>query len=252
MKMKNIFPIISLLLLAGALSLQAASGNWTGLTDATWAGANWSAATPGTGDTATFNGAGNANVVINLGGGVTINTVLFNTASAAAYTIGTSPAGGQTLSLNNTGGITMNSTVANNELFNAAIVLGTDATAKTNTIVNNHHPIQVIWNFVNCELYQRDIGARRRRREFAGDDERVLVHLSNFRPVKRLTDVVEIFDRVRKKVPAKMLLIGDGPDRSQAEWLAVKKGIHKHVIFMGKQAPGARKAGHGRRDVATQ
>jgi len=97
------------------------------------------------------------------------------------------------------------------------------------------HPIQVIWNFVNCELYQRDVGARRRRREIAGDDERLLVHLSNFRPVKRLMDVVEIFDRVRKKVPAKLLLIGDGPDRSPAEWLAVKKGIHKHVIFMGKQ-----------------
>ncbi len=96
-------------------------------------------------------------------------------------------------------------------------------------------PVQVIWNFVNCDVYQRDIGARRRRREFADDSERVLVHLSNFRPVKRVTDVIEIFDRVHRKIPAKLILIGDGPERSKAEWLAMKKGIHKNVIFMGKQ-----------------
>jgi len=63
----------------------------------------------------------------------------------------------------------------------------------------------------------------------------VLVHLSNFRPVKRLTDVIEIFDRVHKQFPSKLLLIGDGPDRSVAEWLAVQKGIHKDVLFLGKQ-----------------
>jgi N-acetyl-alpha-D-glucosaminyl L-malate synthase BshA len=98
-----------------------------------------------------------------------------------------------------------------------------------------HRPIQVIWNFVNCDVYQRDVGAKRRRLEFAEPNERLLVHLSNFRPVKRLTDVIEIFDRVHHKMPAKLLLVGDGPDRSKAEWLAVKKGIHKDVIFMGKQ-----------------
>jgi N-acetyl-alpha-D-glucosaminyl L-malate synthase BshA len=62
-----------------------------------------------------------------------------------------------------------------------------------------------------------------------------LVHLSNFRPVKRVTDVIEIFDRVRKKIPCKLLLIGDGPDRSVAEWLTVQKGIHEDVLFLGKQ-----------------
>jgi len=61
------------------------------------------------------------------------------------------------------------------------------------------------------------------------------VHLSNFRPVKRLTDVIEIFDRVHKQIPSKLLLIGDGPDRSVAEWLAVQKGIHQDVLFLGKQ-----------------
>src|SRR6202050_200080 len=74
-----------------------------------------------------------------------------------------------------------------------------------------------------------------KRSEYVSNDERLLVHLSNFRPVKRVLDVIEIFDRVRKKIPSKLLLIGDGPDRSQAEWSAVQKGIHEHVLFLGKQ-----------------
>ena len=73
------------------------------------------------------------------------------------------------------------------------------------------------------------------RKEYAPNGERLLVHLSNFRPVKRLTDVIEIFDRVHKQIPSKLLLIGDGPDRSVAEWLAVQKGIHQDVLFLGKQ-----------------
>jgi N-acetyl-alpha-D-glucosaminyl L-malate synthase BshA len=97
------------------------------------------------------------------------------------------------------------------------------------------HPIQVIWNFVNCDLYKRDSGAGERRQELTPHGERLLVHLSNFRPVKRLQDVIEIFDRVRKRMPAKLVLIGDGPCRPQTEWLAMDKGLHQDVIFMGKQ-----------------
>ncbi len=95
--------------------------------------------------------------------------------------------------------------------------------------------IEVIYNFVNCDTYCRDDGAAARRAEYARPGEKVLAHLSNFRPVKRVSDVIEIFDRVRKKIPSKLLLIGDGPDRSQAEWMAVQKGIHDDVIFLGKQ-----------------
>jgi N-acetyl-alpha-D-glucosaminyl L-malate synthase BshA len=53
--------------------------------------------------------------------------------------------------------------------------------------------------------------------------------------VKRVCDVIEIFERVQKKIPSKLLMIGDGPDRSKAEWLAMKKGIHERVLFLGKQ-----------------
>jgi N-acetyl-alpha-D-glucosaminyl L-malate synthase BshA len=96
-------------------------------------------------------------------------------------------------------------------------------------------PIQVIPNFVNCDLYHRTPELLEHRSEYASADERILVHLSNFRPVKRLGDVIEIFDRVQQKIPSRLLLIGDGPERSSAEWLAVKKGIHKKVDFLGKQ-----------------
>lgn len=74
--------------------------------------------------------------------------------------------------------------------------------------MKNH--IEVIYNFVNCDSYCRSCGSPEARAEFAKEDERILVHLSNFRPVKRVTDTIEIFERVRKKVPSKLLLIGDG------------------------------------------
>jgi L-malate glycosyltransferase len=107
-----------------------------------------------------------------------------------------------------------------------------DTTIKEFEIKN---PIEVVYNFVNCDLYHRDPEALSRREEYASPNERILVHLSNFRPVKRVCDTIEIFDRVRKKVPSKLLMIGDGPDRSKAEWLAVQKGIHEDVLFLGKQ-----------------
>lgn len=99
--------------------------------------------------------------------------------------------------------------------------------------VKNH--IEVIYNFVNCDVYCRSKNGSGRREEYAPNGERILIHVSNFRPVKRVMDVIEIFDRVRKQIPSKLLLMGDGPDRSPAEWLAVQKGIHDDVIFLGKR-----------------
>jgi L-malate glycosyltransferase len=97
------------------------------------------------------------------------------------------------------------------------------------------HPIKVIPNFVNCDMYHRTPELMRQRSEYANPDERLLIHLSNFRPVKRVQDVIEIFDRVQKKVPARLMMLGDGPERASAEWLAVEKGIHDKIHFMGKQ-----------------
>ena len=97
------------------------------------------------------------------------------------------------------------------------------------------NPITVIYNFVNCDLYRRDERAGERRAQYADPGERLLVHLSNFRPVKRVLDVVEVFDRVQRKLPARLLMIGDGPDRPPAEWMARNKRIRERVHFLGKQ-----------------
>ena len=107
--------------------------------------------------------------------------------------------------------------------------------AETDRVFEVNRPIEVIYNFVNCDIYKRDEGARERRKQFAEPNERLLVHLSNFRPVKRLLDVIEIFDRVQKQVPSKLLLMGDGPDRAASEWLVRRKGIQERVFFVGKQ-----------------
>lgn len=94
--------------------------------------------------------------------------------------------------------------------------------------------VEVIPNFVNCDVFKPADGACQRD-DFATRREKVLIHLSNFRPVKRVTDVVEVFARVRRRIPAKLFMIGDGPDRVTAEWLAREKGVERDVIFFGKQ-----------------
>jgi len=96
------------------------------------------------------------------------------------------------------------------------------------------HPIEVIPNFVNCDLYLRKDDPALRA-EWAPGGEPILMHLSNFRPVKRLTDVIEIFALVREKMPAKLVLIGDGPDRGAAEYIVRKKKLVRDVHFLGKQ-----------------
>ena len=99
-------------------------------------------------------------------------------------------------------------------------------------------PIEVIPNFVNCDEYRpvTDEAARAEaRKRLAKPDEAILMHLSNFRPVKRVLDVVKVFAAVQRELPAQLILVGDGPDRSAAEWLAHDLGIHCRVHFLGKQ-----------------
>jgi len=99
-------------------------------------------------------------------------------------------------------------------------------------------PIEVIPNFVNCDVYMplSDEQRAQGRARYAQPEEKILVHLSNFRPVKRTADVVRIFARVAQEIPARLLMIGDGPDRSAAEWIAHRKGIQDRVHFLGKQS----------------
>lgn len=97
--------------------------------------------------------------------------------------------------------------------------------------------IKVIPNFIDTEKYTRLDNERTRclKKSFAPDGEKILTHISNFRPLKRVQDVVRIFDEVKKKVPSKLLLIGDGPDRGDCERLCRELGIFDDVKFMGKQ-----------------
>jgi L-malate glycosyltransferase len=94
--------------------------------------------------------------------------------------------------------------------------------------------IRVIHNFVNCDLYHPDeekTGAA----HYSPRGEKLLIHLSNFRPVKRALDCVRILAEVRKHVPARLLMAGDGPDRSPAEHLARELKVEHDVLFLGKQ-----------------
>jgi L-malate glycosyltransferase len=95
-------------------------------------------------------------------------------------------------------------------------------------------PIEVIPNFVNCDLYKRSEDSRLRAK-WAPNGEPILMHLSNFRPVKRVTDAVEAFALVREKMAAKLVMMGDGPDRGPAEHIVRKKRLTKDVFFLGKQ-----------------
>jgi N-acetyl-alpha-D-glucosaminyl L-malate synthase BshA len=92
--------------------------------------------------------------------------------------------------------------------------------------------VEVIPNFVDSGLFRPGAASSYARSLFA-EGENVLVHVSNFRPVKRIADVLGVFDRVRREIPARLLLIGDGPDRSLAERLAVEGGFEDCTIFLG-------------------
>jgi L-malate glycosyltransferase len=95
--------------------------------------------------------------------------------------------------------------------------------------------VEVIPNFVDGELYRPD-GVSAYARSLFPSGECVVVHVSNFRPVKRIADVLAVFDRIRREIPARLLLIGDGPDRSLAERMAESGGFQDRTLFLGNVA----------------
>ncbi len=94
--------------------------------------------------------------------------------------------------------------------------------------------IEMIPNFVDTERFAPKPD-KVRRRQFAKDDERVLMHISNFRPVKRVEDIIKIFHLIDKKITSKLVLIGDGPDLSKALLLSRDFGIEDKVVSLGGQ-----------------
>jgi L-malate glycosyltransferase len=94
--------------------------------------------------------------------------------------------------------------------------------------------IRVIPNFLDCSIHRR-VHVPDLRRRFATDDERILIHVSNFRPVKRVPAVIDIFARVRHDVPARLLMVGDGPELGESVQRACTLGIANDVHFLGEQ-----------------
>lgn len=96
------------------------------------------------------------------------------------------------------------------------------------------NPIEVIYNFIDFKRFKRE-NKNHFKQAIAPNGERILIHVSNFRPVKRVHDVIYIFRIVRDAMPAKLLLIGDGPERSRCEELSRKLGLSQDIRFLGKQ-----------------
>ncbi|KAF0247786.1 MAG: glycosyltransferase [bacterium] len=96
--------------------------------------------------------------------------------------------------------------------------------------------ISVIPNFIDPSYYFRRQNEQLRSK-LAPNGEKLVVHVSNFRPVKRITDCVRIFAAIQNKVKARLIMVGDGPEKAQGEWLARQMGVSKSVCFVGKQ-PG--------------
>ncbi len=119
---------------------------------------------------------------------------------------------------------------------NSDIVTAVSESLRSDTLrlFNIYNRIEVIYNFVDFEM-QKDWNDKDCIREtLANPDEKIITHVSNFRPVKRINDVIKIFDKIQQKISAKLLMVGDGPEREQAERLAKELGIKDKILFLGK------------------
>lgn len=107
---------------------------------------------------------------------------------------------------------------------------------KEKTLTNYHieKDIEVIYNFIDTDIYKK-VSNENFKKMVAPENEKILMHTSNFRPVKRVSDTIKILERVKKEIPAKLVLIGDGPDRSDCERLVRELHLQKDVFFLGKQ-----------------
>jgi N-acetyl-alpha-D-glucosaminyl L-malate synthase BshA len=102
----------------------------------------------------------------------------------------------------------------------------------TEELFDLKNSIEVIPNFVNLKGYDRE--PKDKRQYFANDNETIFCHVSNFRPVKRVLDVIKVFKKVQDQRNSVLIMVGDGPDRNIAEKLSRDLGIWDKVIFRGK------------------
>ncbi|MDQ6471882.1 N-acetyl-alpha-D-glucosaminyl L-malate synthase BshA [Flavobacterium sp. LHD-80] len=93
--------------------------------------------------------------------------------------------------------------------------------------------IKVIPNFIELDKVKKDPDAPCHRYVMAKENERIVTHISNFRKVKRIPDIIKIFYNIQKEMPAKLMMVGDGPEKEKAEVLCMELGIYDKVIFFG-------------------
>lgn len=116
----------------------------------------------------------------------------------------------------------------------AVTAVSMDLIKQTRELLGIERDIDLAYNFVDKRVYYpRDVAAW--RREIANPDEAILMHISNFRPVKRVGDVLDIFANVRRRRPAKLLLVGEGPELSKVHCKVRNMGLEDSVVFLGKQ-----------------
>lgn len=120
------------------------------------------------------------------------------------------------------------------ERSDAVTAVSSYLAGRTNQNFGASLDIQVVPNFVDTELY-RPVPCSDLQRQIRRDGEKVLIHVSNFRPVKRVLDCVRILAEVRKSMKARLVFVGDGPDRGEAERLCRELGVSDQVMFLGKQ-----------------
>ena len=103
---------------------------------------------------------------------------------------------------------------------------------RTLEFFNIEKDIQVVPNFIDKKKYSNSF-TDCQRSLMADDDEKIITHISNFRAVKQIPDVIKIFYNIQKEIPAKLMMVGEGPEREPAERLCEKLGISDKVIFFG-------------------
>ena len=105
----------------------------------------------------------------------------------------------------------------------------------TQRLFQTKKEIQVVPNFIDINKYKNNY-KECNRTILALPKERIITHVSNFRPVKRISDVIEIFYRIQKELPAKLMMVGEGPERKKAEQLCQAYNIENKVVFLGNSS----------------
>lgn len=116
----------------------------------------------------------------------------------------------------------------------AVTAVSSDLISETRQLLDITTPIELTYNFVDKRIYYpRDVSNL--RNDYAAPEEKILMHISNFRPVKRVSDVIDIFEKVQKELPSKLLLVGEGPELSKIQCKINSLGLEDKVLFLGKQ-----------------